>query len=86
MIGRAEIRARLETAFRACFFDPALTLDETTTVADIDGWDSLSHVRLILAAQHEFGVELSPDQAARLGNVRALIDYIAQRLAAAERG
>lgn len=66
MSERAEIRSRLETALNENFLD-------------VDGWDSLSHVRLILAVEREFSLEVPPDDAARLNTFGAVVDYIERR-------
>lgn len=83
MIDRAEVTAKLEDAFRTCFFNPSIVITDASTVDDVDGWDSLSHVRLMLCAERSIGVELAPDETARLKNVGELIDYAMAKL---ERG
>lgn len=54
-----------------------LTLE---TVADeVYGWDSLTHVRIILAAEAEFGVVFTTSEVGSLNNVRDIIDLIQSR-------
>lgn len=80
MTDRAEVTSRLCGAFRTCFFDQSIEITDATTVDDVDGWDSLSHVRLMLCAERAFGIDLPPDETARLKIVGELIDYISARL------
>jgi acyl carrier protein len=77
---RATVTATLQGTFRKCFYNPSIEISDACTVDDVDGWDSLSHVRLMLAAERAFGVELAPEETARLRNVGELIDYIMERL------
>lgn len=73
------IPQRLQDVFRRCFFDEGITLHEQMTTEDIDGWDSLSHVRLLLMIEDSFGIKLSGSEGTRLKNVGELIDLISRR-------
>lgn len=46
-----EIYARLTQLFHDLFDDPELILSPTLTAKDVDGWDSLNHVRLVLSGR-----------------------------------
>ncbi len=46
---RDEIYDRLNEVFRDVFDDESITVNDKTTSADIDGWDSLEHINLIAA-------------------------------------
>jgi acyl carrier protein len=47
-------------------------ITESTTAADVPGWDSLNHVVLLLEFEERFGVTLSAEETAELPNVGAL--------------
>lgn len=51
---------QLNEVFRMVFDDPDLVVKESTTADDVDGWDSLSHVNLILAVESRFKIEFKP--------------------------
>ena len=55
------------------FDDDDLVLKPEMTADDVDGWDSLAHIRLILSVQKAFGVKFSPVEMNRLKNVGDLI-------------
>jgi acyl carrier protein len=74
---RDEIIRRLERVFRAVFDDDTLALRAEMTAADVDGWDSLAHITLIVSIEKEFGIELSPARMARLSNVGEMIEILA---------
>jgi acyl carrier protein len=63
----------LTAVFREVFDDDELVLKPDLTADDVDGWDSLSHIRLILSVQKKFGVKFSPVEMNRLKNVGDLI-------------
>jgi acyl carrier protein len=63
----------LTSVFREVFDDDELVLKPELTANDVDGWDSLAHIRLILSVQKKFGVKFSPVEMNRLKNVGDLI-------------
>jgi acyl carrier protein len=63
----------LTAVFREVFDDDALVLKPEMTAEDVDGWDSLAHIRLILSVQKKFGIKFSPVEMNRLKNVGDLI-------------
>jgi acyl carrier protein len=67
------ILTRLTSIFREVFDDDDLVLKPELTANDVDGWDSLSHIRLILSVQKAFGVKFSAVEMSRLKNVGDLI-------------
>ena len=67
------ILPRLTAVFREVFDDDELELKPEMTADDVDGWDSLAHIRLILSVQKAFGVKFSPVEMNRLKNVGDLI-------------
>jgi acyl carrier protein len=74
-----EIRSRLTEVFRDIFDDPNLTLTDSTSAADIDDWDSLTHVNLIVQIEKEFRIRLSTAEVRSMGNVGDLIELIARK-------
>jgi acyl carrier protein len=75
-----EIYLRLTQIFQDLFDDPELVLSPTLTASDVDGWDSLNHVRLVLAVQKAFGVKFSALEIGELMNVGEFVDLIQAKL------
>jgi acyl carrier protein len=73
--------ARLQAIFRDVLDDDDITLSRSTTASDVPGWDSLAHVRLILAVEKAFAVKFSAAQVTRLKNVGDLADLIGTKTA-----
>lgn len=67
--------------FREVFDEDDLTIARETTAADIEGWDSLMHVRLIIAIEKAFRVRFSSSEVAALHNVGELVDILDRKVA-----
>jgi len=55
-----------------------ISLDDTAD--DIDGWDSLSHVTLMLSLSREFGIHILAAETETVSNIRGLALVIDQKL------
>ncbi len=55
-------------------------LTDATTADDIEEWDSLSHVQLVVAIEKAFGVKFTALEIMKWKNVGELVDSIAQKL------
>jgi acyl carrier protein len=72
-------RAKLTSVFRDVFDDDALEVDSAMTADDVDGWDSLTHVRLMLSVERAFATKFTASEIGRLKTVGDLIDLIARK-------
>ncbi len=71
-----KILKRLGDVFQEVFDDDDLVISPQTTARDVDAWDSLMHVDLLLTVEKEFGVRFSSFEVAALKDVRELITLI----------
>lgn len=76
-----DLHARLTAVFRKVFKDPALEVGDTTTAADVAGWDSLAHITLISEIEGEFGIKFKLKELMNIENVGDL-----ERMVAAKTG
>jgi len=67
---------RINEVFRDLFDDEELSVARNTTAADVPGWDSLMHVRLMLEVEKVFRVRFMSSEVASLKNVGELVDLI----------
>ena len=72
---------KINEVFRNVFDDDELTVARATTAADVEGWDSLMHVTLLVNIEKAFGVRFSSAEVARLKNVGELEDLVTAQLA-----
>jgi acyl carrier protein len=77
---RTEIYDRLHPIFREYFEMPSLTVTDKTAAADVEGWDSLAHVSIVVAIEKEFGIQLGVKHSSKLKNVGELVDAISARV------
>ena len=71
-----EIYAKLNTIFQDVFDDDELVVRPEMTAKDVEGWDSLSHVRLGLTVERAFNVRFSAADITGLKNVGELADLV----------
>lgn len=70
---------RIEAIIRNAVEKPDLDLREGTTTRDVDGWDSLSHVGIILDVEKAFSVKLTTAEVSTLETVGSLLDIVLAR-------
>lgn len=80
MATTTEIYQKLTTIFRDVFDEDNLPVTPQTTADDVDGWDSLTHVRLVLAVSKAFGVRFSAAEIGGLKNVGEFATLIEQKV------
>lgn len=79
-MNREEIFTKLNEVFRDVFDDEKIAVNDATTADDIEDWDSLEHVNLIVAVQNAFGVKFNIGQVNSMQNVGEMVDIILQKL------
>ena len=75
-MSREEIYERLNEVFQDVFGDDDITVNDNTTAAEVDGWDSLRHITLLAAIEDEFDIEFSMGATVKMKNVGEMVDYI----------
>jgi acyl carrier protein len=75
----AQIYARLREIFEDVFDDDSIDVRPALSAKDVDGWDSLTHIRLILSIERAFEVKFSTSEIGRMENVGALVALIKTR-------
>ena len=71
-----EIIEELQNIFRGIFDDEALIISRDTTAEDIDAWDSLTHLQLVMEVEQAFNIKFKTSQLKNMPNVGAMIDAI----------
>lgn len=76
---REEVFEKLNEVFRDVFDDDDITVTDTTSSDDIEDWDSLSHINLVVAVEKEFSVKFSMGETQKMKNVGEMVDIILAR-------
>jgi acyl carrier protein len=77
---REELFQGMEEVFEEVLGRP-VTLREETTAADVEGWDSVVHVTLILASERKFDLRFESSEIASAANVGEFVTLIQTKLA-----
>ena len=75
-----QLYRELTEVFRDVFDDDAIALTPETTAADIDGWDSVAHVNLIVAIEARLHVKFKTSEVEGLHNVGQLAGVLEYKL------
>lgn len=75
-MNKIEILEKLNEIFRDVFDDEDITVTETTTAADIEEWDSLSHIMLLSVIEDEFGIKFDMKAVQSLKNVGDMAELV----------
>lgn len=77
---REEILKKLEDVFKYVFDVDSLVLDDDITADDIDEWDSLSHIQLMLAIEKAFDIKFTSREMKELADVGEMVSCIKSKL------
>lgn len=69
----------LQNIFREVFDDDLLVLTAQSGSKDIDGWDSVAQVKLVLAIEEQFGFQFTEDEVSSIRSVGGFLEAIKRR-------
>lgn len=75
------INEKLTDIFKEVFDDETIILSDDLTADDVDAWDSLSYVNLIIAVEIAFDIEFKQSEILNFANVGELKQSIISKLA-----
>jgi acyl carrier protein len=79
---RQDIQLELQAVIRAVFDNDELVISDVTKATDVDGWDSMAHVNLIIAVEKRFGVRFSGADLASMRRSGRTIGHMIDLIAA----
>lgn len=82
-MNHAQALEALTDVFRTVFDQPTLTLHDAMTAADVENWDSLNHIDLIVAIEKKFKIKFTTREVSGLKTVGDLADLTASKVTAA---
>jgi len=66
----------LTVIFQEIFDDDDISLKRETTALDIEEWDSLNQIKIILACEKTFDVHLKPREISAMENIGDMVDHL----------
>ena len=79
-MSRDEILREIAEIMRDVFDEDDLQVSPETSAEDVEEWDSLSHVRLIVAIERKFGFKFKNSEIEGLKNVGDLVNTVATKV------
>ncbi len=73
---KEEIYSKLESVFREVLDDEDIHLEDATVADDIEGWDSLTHVQLVVGVEKAFGIRFTSREILSWKNVGEMVESI----------
>lgn len=73
---KKEILDKLQPIFSTIF--DGVQISESTTVADIENWDSLANIKILMMVEKEFNINIDVSLIHHLTSVKQIIEVIEQ--------
>lgn len=70
----------LTIIFRQVFNNPEMIITSSTDTSDVEEWDSLQHLILILTIEKHFKIKFTTEESQKIKNVGELITTIEKNL------
>jgi len=74
------VRSRLGEIFRDIFDDETIQIHDAMTARDLEDWDSLTHVNLIVATEKAFDISFTTKEVQSLRNVGEFVQMILRKV------
>lgn len=75
-----DIKSEVQEIFRDIFDEEELIITDETTADDIEDWDSLAQMNLVVAIEKHFKIRFKVEEIASLHNVGEMLELIEQRV------
>ena len=79
-MSREELYERLNKVFQEVFDDEDIEVNDATTAKDIEDWDSLEHINLVVAIEKTFGIKFTMQEVNEFKNVGGMVDIILSKI------
>lgn len=77
---KSEILSKVQDVFRDVLDDEGIVIERETTANDVEDWDSLTHVQLVVGIEKAFGLKFTSLEIISWKNVGEMVDSIAAKV------
>ena len=75
-----QVMEKLREVFYDVFDDENLEINENTTANDIEEWDSLEQIHIIMGCEKKFGVKFEISEVNKMKNVGEMVSLIVSKV------
>ncbi len=79
-MNESQIQDAVAGIIRDVLDQATLEISRETTADQTEGWDSLSHINIVVAVEQKFNIKFKTAEIEMLRNVGELVDLVAQKL------
>jgi acyl carrier protein len=79
---RSELKAKAQVIFRDVLGLPGLELKDEMVAKDVENWDSLNHITLVMSLEERFDIKFSTREVMGWKNVGEMLDTLMARVPA----
>jgi len=77
---RKEVFNGVQDIFRDIFDEDDMVIEDKTNSDDVEEWDSLNHINLVITIEKEFKIKFALKELSTLNNVGSIIDSALEKL------
>lgn len=77
---KTEVLTRVQDIFRDVLDDEEIVLEDSTTANDVEDWDSLTHIQLVVAIEKAFKIKFLSKEILSWKNVGEMVACIASKI------
>lgn len=78
-MNQEEVLEAIQTIFNKVFERDDIVVTRETSAKDVDEWDSLAQIDLVVSMEKKFGIKFSLDELIEFQNVGNAVDFIVNK-------
>jgi acyl carrier protein len=77
----AQVLQKIRSTVAVELENDSASIDESTVIGELPGWDSVAHFRIMIALENDFGILFDLEEHTEFETVGQVIDCICSKLA-----
>ena len=74
------ILSEVQSIIRTIISDDKITIKMDSTAADIKGWDSLAHIRILVSIEKHYSIKFSLSEMQNVKDISAFVKLIKEKI------